>query len=183
MYATRDDMVKRYSLAEVSQLERYLTGSESVDAAIADAGSIIDGWIGAKYAVPLEYPPDNIKIFVCDIARYLLWKSKASEEVRRRYDDAMSYLKGVSKGTNVLLVKNQLNHEVKCAKWLVYGRSAGHRRNPDIIAPAKYVVAFWDGESRGTLGGIEYAKKNKKRLMVIKYLKHAPNLKKRKVVK
>ena len=92
MYATRDDMVKRYSLAEVSQLERYLSGGESVNAAIEDAGSIIDGWIGAKYAVPLEYPPDNIKIFVCDIARYLLWKSKASEEVRRRYDDAMSYL-------------------------------------------------------------------------------------------
>lgn len=115
MYATRDDMVKRYSLTEVSQLERYLTGGESVDAAIADAGSIIDGWIGAKYAVPLQYPPDNIKIFVCDIARYLLWKSKASEEVRRRYDDAMSYLKGVSKGTNVLLVKNPTTQEVKPA--------------------------------------------------------------------
>lgn len=115
MYATRDDMVKRYSLTEVSQLERYLTGGESVDAAIVDAGSIIDGWIGAKYAVPLEYPPDNIKIFVCDIARYLLWKSKASEEVRRRYDDAMSYLKGVSKGTNVLLVKNPTTQEVKPA--------------------------------------------------------------------
>lgn len=115
MYATRDDMVKRYSLTEVSQLERYLMGDESVDAAIADAGSIIDGWIGAKYTIPLEYPPENIKIFVCDIARYLLWKSKASEEVRRRYEDAMSYLKGVSKGTNVLLVKNPTTEEVKPA--------------------------------------------------------------------
>ncbi|ENW05739.1 gp436 family protein [Acinetobacter beijerinckii] len=115
MYATRDDMVKRYSLNEISQLERYLMGDESVEAAIADAGSIIDGWIGAKYAIPLEYPPDNIKIFVCDIARYLLWKSKASEEVRRRYEDAMSYLKGVSKGTNVLLVKNPITEEVKPA--------------------------------------------------------------------
>lgn len=115
MYATRDDMVKRYSLNEISQLERYLMGDESVEAAIADAGSIIDGWIGAKYAIPLEYPPENIKIFVCDIARYLLWKSKASEEVRRRYEDAMSYLKGVSKGTNVLLVKNPTTEEVKPA--------------------------------------------------------------------
>lgn len=112
MYATRDDMVKRYSLNEISQLERYLMGDESVEAAIADAGSIINGWIGAKYAIPLEYPPDNIKIFVCDIARYLLWKSKASEEVRRRYEDAMSYLKGVSKGTNVLLVKNPTTEEI-----------------------------------------------------------------------
>lgn len=115
MYATRDDMVKRYSLTEISQLERYLMGDESVEASIADAGSIIDGWIGAKYAIPLEYPPENIKIFVCDIARYLLWKSKASEEVRRRYEDAMSYLKGVSKGTNVLLVKNPITEEVKPA--------------------------------------------------------------------
>lgn len=115
MYATRDDMVKRYSLNEISQLERYLMGGESVEAAIADAGSIIDGWIGAKYSIPLEYPPDNIRIFVCDIARYLLWKSKASEEVRRRYEDAMSYLKGVSKGTNVLLLKNPITEEVKPA--------------------------------------------------------------------
>ena len=115
MYATRDDMVKRYSLTEVSQLERYLSGGESVDAALADAGSIIDGWIGAKYAIPLEYPPDNIKIFVCDIARYLLWKSRASEEVHRRYEDAISFLKGVSKGTNVLLVKNPTTQEVKPA--------------------------------------------------------------------
>ena len=37
MYATRDDMVERYGQAEISQLERYLMGGESVDAAIADA--------------------------------------------------------------------------------------------------------------------------------------------------
>ena len=115
MYATRDDMVKRYGQAEISQLERYLMGGESVEAAIADADSIIDGWIGAKYTIPLEHPPNNIKIFACDIARYLLWKSRASEEVHRRYEDAIGFLKGVSKGTNVLLVKNPTTEEVKPA--------------------------------------------------------------------
>lgn len=102
---------------------------------------------------------------------------------RKHLDVSIGDADGADEIGRLWAVKNQLNHEVKCAKWLVYGRGAGHRRNPDIIAPAKYVVAFWDGESRGTLGGIGYAKKNKKRLMVIKYLKHAPNLKKRKVVK
>jgi hypothetical protein len=75
--------------------------------------------------------------------------------------------------------KNQICHSIKCAKWLLYGKSAGHRRNPDIIIPADYVVAFWDGVSRGTEGSIKIAKKHGKRLMVIKYLKHAPNLKKK----
>lgn len=76
---------------------------------------------------------------------------------------------------------NQLNFTVKCAKWKVFGKSAGHRRNPSIVKPADYVIALWDGTSKGTLGSIDYAKKHNKKLMTVKYLKHAPNLKKRKV--
>lgn len=118
MYATRDDMVTRYGQAEISQLERYLMGDESVEAAIADAGSMVDGWIGAKYTLPLEHPPNNVKIFVCDIARYLLWKSRASEEARRRYEDAVSFFKGVSNGKNILTVTNTDTEKVEPAKKL-----------------------------------------------------------------
>lgn len=115
MYATRDDLITRYTLAEISQLERYLKDGESVETSIADAGSIVDGYIAKHYDVPLLNPPVNIKIYVCDIARYLLWKSRASEEVRRRYEDAISFFKGVSKGKNVILVKDQATEEVKPA--------------------------------------------------------------------
>lgn len=75
---------------------------------------------------------------------------------------------------------NQLNCTVIAAKWRAYGKSAGHRRNPDIINPAKYVVAFWDGISAGTEGSINIAKTKEKKLKIIKYLKHVPNLKRQK---
>lgn len=71
---------------------------------------------------------------------------------------------------------NQLTCHIIAAKWKVFGKSAGHRRNPDILAPADYIVSFWDGESPGTKGGIEYAKKHEKKLKVVLYKKHAPDL-------
>lgn len=37
------------------------------------------------------------------------------------------------------------------ADWDRYGRSAGFRRNTTIVEHADVVVAFWDGQSRGTL--------------------------------
>lgn len=48
-----------------------------------------------------------------------------------------------------------------------YGRSAPIVRNRRILEEADAVVAFWDGESRGTKFGIEYAKKKKKPLSVL----------------
>lgn len=43
-----------------------------------------------------------------------------------------------------------------------HGRGAPLIRNKQIIDEADRVVAFWDGKSRGTLFGIEYAKKRNK---------------------
>lgn len=34
--------------------------------------------------------------------------------------------------------------------WKKYGRGAGFRRNKEIVMVADDVVAFWDGQSRGT---------------------------------
>lgn len=45
------------------------------------------------------------------------------------------------------------------ACWQRDGKSAGHVRNPTIIDLADRVVAFWDGRSKGTAGGIYYANK------------------------
>lgn len=90
---------------------------------------------------------------------------------------------GADEITRLWAVKNQLNYEVKVAKWRVHGNSAGHIRNPDIIKPADYIVAFWDGVSTGTESGIKLAKRLEKKINVIRYLKHAPNLKRSKLIK
>lgn len=41
--------------------------------------------------------------------------------------------------------------------WTRYGRSAGYRRNEEIVAAADEVVAFWDGVSKGTKHTIDLA--------------------------
>ena len=42
--------------------------------------------------------------------------------------------------------------------WKRFGRSAGFRRNGEIVAASQALVAFWDGESRGTADSIARAK-------------------------
>jgi uncharacterized phage-like protein YoqJ len=44
--------------------------------------------------------------------------------------------------------------------WKTYGKSAGIRRNVDIINNADFVLIFWDGSSKGTAHDIKIARKN-----------------------
>jgi hypothetical protein len=45
------------------------------------------------------------------------------------------------------------------AEWDRYGRSAGFKRNVLIVNDADRLVAFWDGQSRGTKHSINLAAK------------------------
>ena len=45
------------------------------------------------------------------------------------------------------------------ADWVTHGRSAGPIRNRKMAEYAERLVAFWDGESRGTRHMIEVARK------------------------
>ena len=112
MYADRSDLVLRYGEIEISQLERALTANESVNSYIEDASDIADGYIGVIYDVPLTHPPKNLKIYICDIARFLLWRAKASDQVRQRYEDAIGFLKRVADGKATLLIQNTETQEV-----------------------------------------------------------------------
>lgn len=51
--------------------------------------------------------------------------------------------------------------------WKRYGKSAGFRRNRDIVAAADKVVAFWDGHSRGTANDIALAREMGKELEIV----------------
>lgn len=50
-----------------------------------------------------------------------------------------------------------LKTEIFPAEWQKYGRSAGFKRNRLIVQAADKVVAFWDGESKGTASSIRIA--------------------------
>ena len=40
-------------------------------------------------------------------------------------------------------------------EWDKYGKSAGFRRNQDIVKNSDFVVAFWDGVSKGSKSSID----------------------------
>jgi hypothetical protein len=46
------------------------------------------------------------------------------------------------------------------ANWRRYGKSAGLKRNTEMAAYADALIAFWDGESKGTKHMIQLAKCN-----------------------
>lgn len=50
--------------------------------------------------------------------------------------------------------------------WEKYGRSAGPRRNREMVERADYVICFWDGKSRGTKSTIDFATEANKPLRV-----------------
>lgn len=48
------------------------------------------------------------------------------------------------------------------AMWDLHGKSAGPKRNIQIVDDADEIIAFWDGKSKGTRHSINLAKAAKK---------------------
>jgi len=101
-YATQADLEARFGADELTQLTDRI-GSGLPDAsiiarALADADAEIDGYLASRYALPLAIVPTALARIACDIARYRLWEDRASEEVRRRYEDARRLMESIAKG-------------------------------------------------------------------------------------
>lgn len=68
---------------------------------------------------------------------------------------------GAYKGADLLGEKYaaKRNHPIKQfpADWRRYGKSAGLKRNIEMAAYADILIAFWDGESKGTKHMIKLA--------------------------
>lgn len=119
-YETREGMIERFSLEEMQQVESNIvkdiasTPEEQavIDAKriattekiLSDVSSEADGYIAVKNALPLAIVPESVKEAVANIARYKLWKDRAPDEVRQRYEDSKGWLKDVARGTVVLVI-------------------------------------------------------------------------------
>lgn len=101
-YCTQQDLIDRFGEDELVQLtDRANAGviDEAVlTQAIGDAGAEIDGYLGGRYTLPLATVPVVLKRLACDIARYNLYDEAASEQVTRRYDGAVNFLRMVARG-------------------------------------------------------------------------------------
>lgn len=80
---------------------------------------------------------------------------------------------GMARGADItayrLCKRKGSNIEEFPAQWDLYGKSAGHRRNREMGDNADMLLAFWDGESRGTKGMIQYMKSLGKPVVIKMY--------------
>ncbi|PKL44320.1 MAG: DUF1320 domain-containing protein [Candidatus Riflebacteria bacterium HGW-Riflebacteria-1] len=107
-YAVVQDMVDRFGAAELIQLtdrSETPTGeydSELIEQALSDAEAEINAYLASRYALPLAEVPETLVRLTCNIARYQLYGSSLTEEVTKRYNDAIAFLKNVSRGDAVI---------------------------------------------------------------------------------
>ncbi len=101
-YATLQNLIDRFGEDELLRLSDH-AGNGAIDANVvdgklADADAEIDGYLAGRYTLPLQTVPEALRRIACDVARYHLHDDRATEQVTKRYDDAIKFLRMVSKG-------------------------------------------------------------------------------------
>ncbi|AQS95170.1 hypothetical protein BXQ17_14265 [Polaribacter sp. BM10] len=75
------------------------------------------------------------------------------------------------KGADKLGEKYASEKKIKIIKfpadWIKYGKAAGPKRNKQMAIYADALIAFWDGESKGTKNMIQLAKYNELETRII----------------
>jgi phage gp36-like protein len=103
-YCTIDDIKAQLDERDLVQLtddrDAGIVDAAVVDRAIADADAEINGYLGARYAVPLDPVPAVIGKYAVDMAVYHLESRRrgASEHRKERYDAALKFLTKVGEG-------------------------------------------------------------------------------------
>ncbi len=104
IYAQKQDMIDRYDEASLIELTArdndaaYAINDIILDKALSDADSLINAYIAAKYKTPIYPIAPVLVMHACDIAWYKLHRSRYPEEVRKAYDDAISFLNRIASG-------------------------------------------------------------------------------------
>lgn len=86
---------------------------------------------------------------------------------------AVSIVSGMARGADRMAWEFARNAGVQCyefpANWDKHGKAAGHIRNREMAEFADGLLAFWDGQSRGTKNMIETMQRMGKPVRVIRY--------------
>ena len=103
-YATRAELTTRFGAEELIQLtDRTNIPPTTIDddviaEATGDANSVVDGYLAAKYALPLSDVPASVVKAACDIARAYLHGDHASELIVKAREQAVAWLRDVATG-------------------------------------------------------------------------------------
>ncbi len=99
----------------------------------------------------------------------LLKKSIQENFLRYEVEEIVS---GTARGADTLgeQFAKEYNIQVKQfpANWDLYGKSAGYRRNAEMADYADALIAFWNGESKGTMHMINLAKEKNLKVVIIR---------------
>ena len=104
MYATLQNMLDRFGETEIAQLTdigEVATGGvvqAVLDRALEDADAEINGYLAARYTLPLTSTPTLLVGIASDIARYRLYRDQVSETVNARYKAAVKLLENIAAG-------------------------------------------------------------------------------------
>ena len=123
---------------------------------------------------------DNKKIFKVvvaggrDFTNYNLLKKKVDNILsQKKLTHKILILSGKSIGADCLgeiyALENNLEILSYPADWDKFGKKAGVKRNAEMINDADALIAFWNGNSRGTKYMIDIATKKGKMIRVINY--------------
>jgi len=90
-------------------------------------------------------------------------------------DDEVMFISGGANGSDTMAEKFAKLYSIPIliwyANWNKFKKSAGFIRNQQIVDNAEELIAFWDGESKGTQHSIELANKKGIPVTVINIIK------------
>ncbi len=95
VYVTPSAYEARFGAQELTDL---LADGAAFTQAENDAAGLVNGYVAARYSLPLVSVPPMVVGWTADILRHKLWAERAPDEVRRRYDDAIAQLRDVARG-------------------------------------------------------------------------------------
>lgn len=107
-YITLADMIAAFgeeemiALSNLDNSNAITVNSSVIQKAIDDACASVDGYLAVRYSVPIIPTPPALQRITCDFARGILDQNNPREEVIRRWDMAVAYLKDLARGLAVL---------------------------------------------------------------------------------
>lgn len=82
-------------------------------------------------------------------------------------------ISGHASGADSLGEKFAADHNLQCelfpADWEHHGKAAGPIRNAEMAEVTDALIAFWDGQSRGTKSMIDLAKRKGLQVAVVRF--------------
>jgi len=103
-YISLDLLTDRYGermLLQLTDRDEPATGlvdSDVVDRALADTDAVIDGYISARYKMPLAETPPLLADLAAAITIYKLHRYAPDPKIEQDYKDALASLERISKG-------------------------------------------------------------------------------------